>query len=855
MAQPDRSTDLKHAHRLLCAAFVDETLFRQALGAGRSDLGSVARYLALPVLERPALSYYFDAGFYLARNPDLHAAQIDPLLHFLEFGVEEHRAPHPLIDIAYIQTTTRGALGTPARIDTLAALLETDVRPSPWFDPTWYADQLDRPPAQGRLRHFLTQGVWEGRQPCATLDPDWYAARHPDVPADPYEALSHFIHLGEAMGRIGAAPDDAPAPLESLAGWHEQMARFQAQRASPPCPPVLLPPGVMDRLAFPPCHAPRLSILVPAFNQAAATLQCLLALRDRWPSVPTEVILADDASDDPAMARFASVPNLVLHRQPMRVGFLHNTNSAFTRCRGAYVLLLNNDTEIQPDAIDHMVAALDADATLGAVGAKLIYPDGRLQEAGCALRQDGSSIMIGLGEDPDSPGHCYDRDVQYCSAAALMLRAGLIDGALFDTVFAPAYCEDVDLCLRLRAAGYRVRYLHQALVVHHLSLSTEGDAERLRLVQQNQQTLLERWGTLLAEQDAMRAIAFYLPQFHPIPENEMWWGAGFTEWTNVSRARPSFSGHDQPHLPADLGYYDLRLPDVLRRQAMLAARYGLSGFCVYSFVLGGRRRLQTPIETVLANPDIPFRWCLCWANENWTRSWDGGDGQVLLQQDHDAETLGLVIDDAIRQARDPRYLTVDGRPILLVYRALHLPDATGFTASCRARFAAAGFPGVYLACVESTEMAEGGHDPRSLGFDAAVEFPPHGLLQPSQRPRQITRPGWSGQILDYQDNVAALVNRPAASYPRHPGLFPGWDSTPRHPRLARIYDGAEPAAWRAFADAQLDRVRQHHVGAARLLFINAWNEWAEGAHLEPDVRHGHGWLEALRDALDGLAWR
>ena len=187
--------------------------------------------------------------------------------------------------------------------------------------------------------------------------------------------------------------------------------------------------------------------------------------------------------------------------------------------------------------------------------------------------------------------------------------------------------------------------------------------------------------------DAVRVLAFYLPQFHPTPENDLWWGAGFTEWTNVVKARPSYAGHYQPHLPADLGFYDLRTPDALRRQALLARRYGIEGFCVYYYNFGSRRVLSQPLETVRANPDIPFRWCLCWANENWTKHWDGGEREILLEQSYEQATLDAIIADAVAQAADPRYIRVNGRPLFLVYRPLLLPDPPGFAAQCRAAFA------------------------------------------------------------------------------------------------------------------------------------------------------------------------
>src|SRR6266478_229140 len=188
----------------------------------------------------------------------------------------------------------------------------------------------------------------------------------------------------------------------------------------------------------------------------------------------------------------------------------------------------------------------------------------------------------------------------------------------------------------------------------------------------------------------IRPIAFYLPQYHTIPENDIWWGKGFTEWTNVVKARPQFKGHYQPHLPGELGFYDLRLEEVRQRQAALAREYGLYGFCYYHYWFNGRRILERPFKEVLASgkPDFPF--CLCWANENWTRVWDGGGQDVLLQQHYSAEDDRQHIRWLANAFRDPRYIRIGGRPLFLVYRTELLPDPARTAAIWRNEVAKAG---------------------------------------------------------------------------------------------------------------------------------------------------------------------
>ena len=904
-------------HRMLCASFVDEARYRAALNGGRADLSTVARYLDMPVAERPSLSPFFDARYYLATNDDVVGAGKDPLLHFLAYGIGELRAPHPLINLHYIVARDPLLLGDPVTADGLMDLLEYDLAPpSAYFDPEFYRETLGpAAPAQGLLGHFLRTGIDQGFNPNGFLDLGWYITHNHDAPPDPLGALRHFALVGDPEARRPSArfdsalywsryPDIAIAkapplrhfldvgrgegrqaatetrgPIAALAVGQPQTivpalardaaaslrGRIAAQRQAEkdnlrPIEPILLvsatPKADLSRLRLPADKAPVLSVLIPVFNEVAVTVECLMALAESGIDVAYEVVVADDASDDPLIAALHNVANLVHVRQKSNVGFIANCNAAFARCRGEYVLLLNNDTQVQPGAIDALVAVLAADPGIAAAGPKLIYPNGRLQEAGCFIKPNGESGMVGLFRDPDEPGYCYDRDVMYCSGAALMVRRAALAGKLFDEAFRPAYCEDADLCLRMIAAGHRVRYVADAVVVHHLSVSTNrGSVSRkLRTISRNQHTLVARWGETLAAANQIRAIAFYLPQFHPTPENNLWWGEGFTEWTNVTKATPSYDGHYQPHLPTDLGFYDLRAPATLAAQAALAARYGIEGFCVYYYNFGARRVLSQPLTVVRANPEIPFHWCLCWANENWTRHWDGGAKEILIEQRYDAETLSSIIADAIDQARDPRYITVNDKPLFLVYRPMLLPDPAGFAADCRAAFADAGFKGVHLVYVESMEAVDQGVRPDRIGFDASVEFPPHGRAVPAFETAQVLKADWTGYRYDYPETARAFITRPTAAYPRYPAVFPSWDNTPRQPLRGTSFDAVSPEAFRVYVEEKIEEIRNFHIGDERLLFINAWNEWAEGTHLEPDTGYGHRWLEALRDAVGAKSW-
>lgn len=357
-----------------------------------------------------------------------------------------------------------------------------------------------------------------------------------------------------------------------------------------------------------------------------------------------------------------------------------------------------------------------------------------------------------------------------------------------------------------------------------------------------------------------RHIAFYLPQFHPIAENDSWWGPGFTEWTNVVRSEPRFRGHYQPHLPADLGFYDLRLPEARQAQADLAAAHGIDAFCYYHYWFGGKRLLERPFDEVLASgsPDLPF--CLAWANENWTRSWDGLERSVLMEQDygrHEDEHARWLA----RAFADERYLRVDGRPLFLVYRAGDLPDPRRTTRLWRDAARAAGVGELFLCRVES--FPDERDDPTRLGFDASVEFAPDWLLVgptraqagAAQLSRLLGRPPTGARVHDYRHLARAMMAKPAPAWTRFPCVTPQWDNSPRR-RDPLVLHGSTPEAYSEWV-THACRSAPRTPGGDSLVFVNAWNEWGEGAHLEPCLRWGRAYLEAhhrgRQRAIHGVA--
>lgn len=344
----------------------------------------------------------------------------------------------------------------------------------------------------------------------------------------------------------------------------------------------------------------------------------------------------------------------------------------------------------------------------------------------------------------------------------------------------------------------------------------------------------------------VRAIAFYLPQYHPIPENDAWWGPGFTEWTNVVRGRPRFPGHEQPHLPGELGFYDLRLPESRERQAALARAYGIYGFCYHYYWFGGRRLLHRPLDEVhrLGTPDLPF--CVCWANENWSRRWDGSDDEILIAQAHSPSDDEALLRSLLPLFADKRYIRVGDRPLFIVYRPGILPDALATTARWRALCAAAGLAEPYLVAAQSF----GTDDPTPLGFDAAVEFPPHGVGSLDASDRVVaSSEAFAGQIFDYEKFARRALAKPGGDYTRFRCVMPSWDNTARRKSRGSVFQGSSPQLYEWWLRSAVRMARAELPADRRLVFINAWNEWGEGCHLEPDDRYGDAYLRATRAAL------
>ena len=350
-----------------------------------------------------------------------------------------------------------------------------------------------------------------------------------------------------------------------------------------------------------------------------------------------------------------------------------------------------------------------------------------------------------------------------------------------------------------------------------------------------------------------RAIAFYLPQFHPIAENDAWWGKGFTEWTNTAKAKPMFKGHYQPHVPADLGFYDLRVEETRIAQAELARSNGIEGFCYYHYWFGGGRMLlERPFKEVLETktPDFPF--CLCWANETWSGIWHGEPSKVLIEQTYPGyDDYKKHFDYLLPAFSDERYIKIDNKPVFFVYRPAGIPNLNQFVDTFQKLAHDAGLDGLFLV----GRSPDPSWNPSESGFDAS-----NTALMPQLRPWVSKRnpKKWAKRhydefigrptICEYEDAIPQLLPKKIKHIENFPNVIPNWDNTPRSSSNGLVLNNSHPELFRKHLKQILELI-ENKPFERRIIFIKSWNEWAEGNHLEPDLKNGHSFLDIVRAEL------
>ncbi len=356
------------------------------------------------------------------------------------------------------------------------------------------------------------------------------------------------------------------------------------------------------------------------------------------------------------------------------------------------------------------------------------------------------------------------------------------------------------------------------------------------------------------ESDA-KLIAYYLPQFHAIPLNDKNFGRGFTEWDNVTKAKPQYIGHHQPQLPIDVGFYNLDHDDVMYRQVELARQYGIYGFCFHYYWFGkDKRLLEKPVFNWLKNKELDFPFCLCWANENWSTLWDGGERNVIMEQKIEEDTYREFLEDILPFFQDERYICIDGKPMLTIYRpTLFDQDKfTHFVDGLQEEARKSGFKkGIFLIATNACQKRGKEIRADEWHVDALSEFPPHGMGHRRKIKSSFINPYTNMLRFDIGHYIRKGIHQFDYTQKVFKGVFPSWDNTARKVQSEGcIFDRVTPDLYRQWLSDSIAYTQKHMPAEEQFVFINAWNEWAEGAHLEPDKRYGYAYLKATREAVE-----
>nr|WP_238787546.1 glycoside hydrolase family 99-like domain-containing protein [Thiospirillum jenense] len=775
----------------------------------------------------------FNAAWYLKRYPDIALLKCNPLIHYLQVGAAEGRQPHPLFDPEWYLTQRPELAETNCNLLrhylTVGAIENLD--PHPVFDSSWYLERSPDLAAAGinPLVHFITAGADEGRNPHPLFDCEWYLEQLPLLRTQRINPLEHYLQDGGFNGYT-------PHPLFDSAWYLEQDAALRDAQLNPLV--HYLRWGAWEgRNPHPLFDSVRYLNGDEALRAAGFNPLVHYLLWGGFEGRDPHPLFDSDWYLEPNPALAAHDLNPLVHYLRWGANEQRNPHPLFHS-----VWYSDNYRTQLANSINPLVHYVRWGAFAGC-DPNPFFRSAWYLEQDEELKKAGINPLLHYlehgGFEGRNPSEQFDSQWyfnHYPDAAYSGLNP-LVHYVLLGANQGYAACAKQLITTANTAHSQLYEQLLRTAEEHH-----DGD-----------DYIPEDDCCLDAATLPLRLIAFYLPQFHPIPENDHWWGKGFTEWTNVAKAVPQYDGHYQPRLPDTLGFYDLRVQEIQREQIRLVRKHGIYGFCYYYYWFDGKKLLERPLTQVLNDPTLDLPFCLCWANENWTRRWDGGDETVLIGQNHCPSDDLAFIADIAPILIDSRYIRIGQRPLLLVYRPQLLPTPAATAIRWREFMRQHHQIELFLVAIQSFE----GIDPTSIGFDAASEFPPHQTSSVEITAQcKLLNQSFNGRIYHYQRCVEyaenKLVQQESQSYVTFPGVMVNWDNTARRLSSATIFAHATPDAYRRWLNITCQRALAIPQPEQRIGFINAWNEWAEGTYLEPDRRYGFRYLQITRDVLNQL---
>jgi lipopolysaccharide biosynthesis protein len=757
------------------------------------------------------------------------------------------------------------------------------VASSPLFDAQWY--RANNPDVAATnidaVLHYLENGASEGRPPGPDFDPAAYLAANPDVAASGEKnPLRHYLLLGRQAERrlsIDTPVRGAPDEVQVRSSKIDFSLAVPFQYATDTRVTKLRVAAIFhifyEELAIE-LRRYLQNVPVPADVYISTTngdkKRIIEDVFSDWTLGTVDVRVTVNRGRDvaPTLVAFRQVYDtydIVLH--------LHSKKSPQSDTFSAWRHYLFETLAGSPAIVNSVLSAFEENKTLGMISASHFGPVREWVSWGSNWESAAKLAMkLGFRIEPTADLEFPSGSMFWARSAALgpLLELGLTeedfeaeqdqrDGTLahalerlffytceragytWVTVSRPDLLLDASTTIQVTAPTEVDRFFH----THNLRLLRASDC-RFREPKSRYVPAIECKPLKPAP---VRLVAFYLPQFHAIPENDMWWGEGFTEWTNVRPAKPLFVGHYQPHVPVDLGYYNLLEHGVMRRQIDLAKTYGIEAFCFYYYWFSGTQLLDKPIRQLLLNRDLNIPFCLCWANENWTRRWDGLDNEILIQQQHSIDDDINFIQSVAAYMRDERYVRLEGKPLLLVYRPKLLPSVKYTAERWRNWCREDGIGEIYLAYTQSFESTP----PETFGFDAAIEFPPNNI-SPTDITNTVTAEDGEFEVYDWKSLMERSYHYERPDYMLFRSVCPMWDNTPRKKNRANVFVNNTPEFYEQWLKNAIEyTLKSCYPRENRLIFINAWNEWGEGAHLEPDAKNGYAYLCATRQALEAFS--
>lgn len=808
-----------------------------------------------------------------------------PLTAAIFFSIFESNliSTSPFFDIAFYRRETAGSVGLKsAFLDFVFRGASKGLSTSRWIDLDHYRETYPDVPRDSMeaLLHFIQMGDGDLRSPCPDFDPIWYQETY-STNAHPIDhPLHHYLRWGR-FARHAPRPDKAAEPqrggnrlrAQTATGGFSYIAepdrlqdsyrrvrsstvsalarRVQGRRDGELGGIPDGPAGELDRqsegITLPQASSPAIEVIVHSANKlvpAMRTLRSLeavsselsgLDIEDRQGIAVTVLAEQSDAGTDTADQLENRINGFKVLRRPL---------GAPMKTEAAAVLFLSAGAEIDAASLSRLVRKLGEDSSRVATAPLVLSAKDKLISAGGLVRADGTARLIGQGMSVDDCPWTRARDVHWAPLSALLVKRSALDQAE-DAVWANLHDGDaVGFSMQLRQGNGKIRLVASARV-HARAAGSMGSADAGKAHE-----VLEQYGQQIEKDLQLQVIAHYFPHFGADDLVERFNGQGASDWFVVSKAQSCFVGHYQPHVPRDLGFYDNRVSDLPGQQVAMAGRYGIDGFLLRYYNLTGQRVYGRTFEQMVAGQYSGVQHALCWETRGLENIIDPIEkGVVPPHQEFTQPVVDAVLADAIAAAETNGCIRVAGLPLFVVSDVDRLPDAHAFAAQARAAFVAAGFAGVHLAMLgPGFESQSFGMTAEQFGFDSLVQNAPHGLDVPEAKRAAKTFQATNIALQDYRDAASSAFQSSARSQIEFPGLCVGWDDTPRRRLSHRVLLNQTPAAFQAWLQTTIDRLDLGALGSERKIFVNAWNNWACGAHLEPDNEFGRDWLNSVSQA-------